>query len=140
MTDFRLKDDDQREYDVWQERAQQPIQRAQFSEPREVEGEREHGQADQHGSRARAANQREQLVNKDRDQQNIHDRDQRDVRPGPELRHAILTLVMVLPHSNAGPSDFGAASTELTRARTCPRANRAEISSLGFSCSESFTS
>src|ERR1051326_7112808 len=55
MADFRLKNYDQREYNVGQNAADDPVQRGEFANAREVEKHSQHGEADEHRYRAGAA-------------------------------------------------------------------------------------
>src|ERR1051326_447051 len=71
VADFRLKNYDQREYDVGQNAANNPVQRGEFANAREVEKHSQYREAYQHGYGAGAADHHQHLVDQQRDQEDV---------------------------------------------------------------------
>ena len=75
------KDHDQREHCVRQECAEQPVQSGEFADPGKVKRQRQRRHAHQHVGGARPFDERQQFVNDERDQQDVNDRNHRQLRP-----------------------------------------------------------
>ena len=80
VPDLRLKDDDQREHQVRKYVADNPVQRGEFADARQIKGDGHHQQPHQHGNGTRAADHHQDLVNEHCHQKNI-ERHPRGLRP-----------------------------------------------------------
>ena len=88
MAQFRLEDDNQCENNIRKESADQPAESRQLSDARKVKARRHSRHAYEHGRSPRTAHQHQELVNDERNQQNIDDVGHRYVWPASEkVRH-----------------------------------------------------
>ena len=81
LPDLGLEDHDQGKHRVRKQGADQPVQRGQLTQAGEIKSERQRYHAHQHERGPRALYQGQELVDDDRDQQNIDDGDHRHVWP-----------------------------------------------------------
>src|SRR5581483_5511995 len=95
LADFSRKNDNQREYGVRQEVADEPVQGHQLADAGEIQPQRNGSDTNQHQRCPRASNEREGFVNDNRDQDDVDNADQADARPwGAGKNHSILTRVV----------------------------------------------
>ena len=112
--DVGLQQHDGREHDVADDVADQPVERLELQAPRQVEQADDRGDADRHLHRARAADELQQLVNHDRDDQDVEHVPPRDGRAAKQFGEALEQLGGV---HGAGAEGSYRIGVDLTPAR-----------------------